>query len=347
LLIDAGAEPNARGTNGQAPLHRAVSAGRADVVELLLSRGARNWIEDAAGKKPVDFVKDDGSDDARKIRSLLSEMRILNPHFRDAVSAIDAGDVARLKQILREHPNLVHERAEEEGWFAGPYFRHPMLLHFVANNPNRSQHMPPNILESTRAILDAGAAIDAVTESDNGGTTLALVATSGPASRDGLQIPLIELLVARGADSNTGLDGAMIHHELNAVKAMLRLGAKHTLSTTAGMGEVNELRRLLQPSPDAKQRLAAAQVAATLGQIETLQLLLDTGLDVNARLPHPFSPTLLHQAAWYGHASLVDALLARGADPTARDTQYNSTPADWARVNKHPAVAERIERKNQ
>ena len=46
-------------------------------------------------------------------------------------------------------------------------------------------------------------------------------------------------------------------------------------------------------------------------------------------------------------AALVDTLLARGADPSLRDTQYNGTPSDWARVNKHPAIAVGIEGGNR
>ena len=67
-------------------------------------------------------------------------------------------------------------------------------------------------------------------------------------------------------------------------------------------------------------------------------LLDDAGVAVNARLPHPFSPTLLHQAAHYNHRELVDHLLSRGADPTLKDTQFNGTPAGWAEHGGHEAA---------
>ena len=57
-----------------------------------------------------------------------------DPRLRDAVAAIDAGDVSGLESLLTAHPELVRDRVEGgEG-----YFREPFLLWFIAENPVRN-----------------------------------------------------------------------------------------------------------------------------------------------------------------------------------------------------------------
>jgi ankyrin repeat protein len=343
VLLDGGADVNRRCEEGSTALHFAAWRGPAEMVELLLSRGARNWIADDKGRLPLDRARETVASDKEAIVRLLGEVRILDPIFREAVTAIDEGALDTLRDLLARHPALVRQRAEEEGWYAGPYFRHPTLLHFVAGNPKRSGELPGNIREMAEAILDAGADVDAEMEGANGGTTLALVASSEPARKHGLQIPLIELLAGKGADPTKGLEAAMMHNEMDAVRVLLRYGARHTLSSAAGMGDEGALRDLLAATSSGADRLAAAAIGAMHGHAGCVEMLLATGLDINARLVHPYSPTLLHQAAWSGHRGLVEALLSLGADPSLRDTQFDGTPADWARVNGHGELSQLIE----
>ncbi len=342
LLLEAGAEINHRCENGTTALHFAAWRGPAGVVEFLLSQGAWSWIRDDREKTPADHAREMSvATDKEEIVRLFSEVRILDPVFRSAVAAIDTGDVEGLKALLKKYPGLIDQRAEEEGWFAGAYFRYPTLLHFVANNPYRHETMPPRILESAEALLDAGADINAATSTENAHGVLGLVTSCEPARKAGLQIPLVDLLVRRGADASAGLDPAILHGEMEAVNRLLALGAKHTLMSAAAMGESAALRDLLKTSPSEERRSAAAWAATMHGQIATLEILLGTGLEINARLPgHPYAPTLLHQAAFFGHRELAQWLLDRGVDPTIRDHQFNGTPAGWAEHNGQPELAE-------
>jgi hypothetical protein len=281
------------------------------------------------------------SPDKEEIVRLFSEVRILDPVFRSAVAALDAGDVEELKGILQKYPALIHQRAEEEGWFAGTYFRHPTLLHFVANNPYRHETMPPRTLESAETILDAGAEIDAPTEAGNDHTVLGLVTSCEPARKAGLQIPLIELLVRRGANPSLGLDAAVIHGETEAVDCLLRLGARHTVMSAAALGKTEKLRELLKNRPKPSVLMDAALAAARYGRVESVEALLETGIGISDRMTsHPYEPTILHQAAWFGQRALAEWLIAHGADPTIRDTQHNGTPAGWAKYGEHPEHAE-------
>lgn len=60
-----------------------------------------------------------------------------HPRFDDAVSAIVAGDVERLRALITSAPELVRSRTNldpSHGYFAGA-----MLLHHVAWNPSRDE----------------------------------------------------------------------------------------------------------------------------------------------------------------------------------------------------------------
>ena len=166
--------------------------------------------------KPVDAV------------GLPHHQRIEDPIFRRAVDLIDSGDVEALRDHLKKHPALVHQRVEFEG---GNYFHNPSLLEFVAENPIRRGKLPENIVDITRVILDAGAEPSALDEA------LMLVATGCVPRECGSQIPLIDLLCDRGADPNRAAEVAAVLFEMQAVKALVQRGAQMTLPLAGRAGQ--------------------------------------------------------------------------------------------------------------
>src|SRR5262245_5899023 len=86
---------------------------------------------------------------------------LLDSLFRDAVSAMDAGDAPRLEHLLAEHPRLVWDRLASPGaWLrdkAGDaldgFFQRPYLLWFVAEDPVRNGRLPGNIAQVARTII--------------------------------------------------------------------------------------------------------------------------------------------------------------------------------------------------
>ena len=81
---------------------------------------------------------------------------ILDPLFRDAVAAIDAGDLPGLERLLAAHPALVVERLDDPGaWLRAQvgdaldgFFQRPYLLWFVAEDPVRNGRLPGNIAQA-------------------------------------------------------------------------------------------------------------------------------------------------------------------------------------------------------
>jgi hypothetical protein len=266
---------------------------------------------------------------AEKIRKPRHEI-IEDATFRRAVDLLDAGDAAGLREHLKQHKKLVHQRVEFEGW---NYFRNPTLLEFVAENPIRRGTMPKNIVDVARVILDAGP------DQASRDTTLALAATGSVALERGATVPLIELLCEYGADPDGAIDAAALHGSLLAVRALLQHGARMTLPVAAALSDVESVRRLLATATK-HERHVALSMASQIGWIEVVRVLLDAGEDPNSYNPvggHSHT-TPLHQAALIGNNALVRLLLERGANPNARDLMWEGTPADWARHEGHAEV---------
>src|SRR5688500_1276362 len=87
----------------------------------------------------------------------------LDAQFRDAVAAIDAGDVASLAEQLQQHPELVRERLTRPGQWVrsqiGPaldgFFKDPYLLWFVTEDAVRTGQLSANVGAIARTIIDA------------------------------------------------------------------------------------------------------------------------------------------------------------------------------------------------
>lgn len=255
--------------------------------------------------------------------SLPHHQRIEDVTFRRAVELLDSGDVAGLRDHLKQHPDLAHQRVVFEG---GNYFCNPTLLEFIAENPVRHGYLPSNIVEVAKVILDAGVAQDALNE------TLMLVATGSVPRECRLQLPLIDLLCDHGADPDSAIQATALHGELESVNALIQRGARIDLPVAAALGRIDDARRLL-PGANRKDRHLALTLASQFGYVEIVRLLLDAGEDPNRYNPvggHSHT-TPLHQAAGAGHDAVVHLLVERGAKLDMKDILWQATPAGWAR----------------
>ena len=252
---------------------------------------------------------------------------IADPVVRDAVRAIDAGDVAALERLLAAHPRLVRERID----YGEGYFRQPYLVWFVAENPIRNGSLPENIAQVAGAIVMAARreGVDSLQEQLD--AALGLVCSGRVARECGVQGELIDVLGAAGADPNGALVSAFAHRELAAAERLLARGARLTLLAAVCTGRSSDVVPLAQTAGPDERQLALAG-AALYGRSEPIAALIDLGVDVNAYSPPGFHPhaTALHHAVDSGSLDAVDVLVRAGASLAARDRIYQGTALGWA-----------------
>lgn len=258
-----------------------------------------------------------------------------HPQIAEAIAAIDAGDTPRLSQLIDAHPQLVRDRIEtgETGYFARPH-----LLWFIAWNPIRPALMPANAAEIAGLLADAlhrHAAPGAQPVLDY---AVGLVATGMIPREAGLQLDLIDALIAKGARPH-GLDAALAHRELAAAQRLLQHGARLTLAAAAAFRSWGDAEALIRTC-DREDAADALMIAAHLPDPDAVAWLLDHGADPNARSRrlHAHS-TPLHQAALEGSLPAVTLLVNAGAWLDVRDDVHNGTPKGWADHGGHEDVA--------
>lgn len=96
---------------------------------------------------------------------------------------------------------------------------------------------------------------------------------------------------------------------------------------------------------EAVERMPDVAVRATrTGRNDAVRLGLELGADVNAVACSGHGETALHAAAGDGHLAIARLLVRAGADLTARDSSFDSTPLGWAEHCEQPALVEYLQR---
>ena len=253
--------------------------------------------------------------------------------FESAADAVVTGDVATLKRLLRENPELIRQRSTRA--------HQSTLLHYVSANgvEDFRQKTPKNAVEVAKILLKAGAEVDAANADYSGrGTTLGLVATSVHPARRGAQLPLLELLLESGASAD-GLPGgwnpliAALHNGRgDAAKLLSERGARLDLEGAAGTGQLDVIKTFFHARGGLKPPATKSQMedgflwACEYGCLGVVEFLLQKGIDVATKR----GCTGLHWASYGGHSDLVKLLLERRAPLDERDETFDGTPLDWA-----------------
>lgn len=234
--------------------------------------------------------------------------------FELAVDAIVSGNIDELKVLLKVNPELIHERS------ARPH--NAMLLHYTAANgvEDERQKTPKNIVEITKLLLASGAEVDAET---HGGTTLGLVATSCHPRLAGVQIELLETLIAHSASVDGAPGGwnpllASLHNgRPEAAFYLAQKGAKLDLEGAAGVGRLDVVRIYfkddgsLKDTATQKQMESGFRWACEYGRNEVVEFLLDKGIDIQTG--ENTDMTGLHWAIVGAQLDTIRLLLKRGA----------------------------------
>jgi hypothetical protein len=264
----------------------------------------------------------------------------IEERFWEAVELVGQGEVESLRQLLVENPSLVSYRpvANTEGYFANP-----TLLHFVAENPIRTDQLPANIANVIRLIVGEGADVNAVCGVAQDTTTLGLVVTGRVPREMGLTEIMVETLVELGAELAGATDAAIGHKEVDALFALLRNGALVDLVVASALGWTGEIVRQWSDSPETQQRALSA--AAIHGRATSLAILLERGVDPNQFNPPGFHAhsVPLHQAVASQNMAAIRMLVEGGAKVSIKDRIFGGTPVEWAWQGGLDEIAQYLE----
>lgn len=272
--------------------------------------------------------------------------------------AVAAGDLARVKQILRQDPKQIHNTR----YITGCIGEGLTPLHVAARM---------DMVAMARYLLSQGANV-------NDKDSFERVALHEAKSRD-----IAALLISSGANFNardrwkhTPLYKAAISRRGEVVKLLLQCKArvetifdavlvddkvKVGAALDADPAIVNKNERngpsLLGLATDAGHYdmmllliSKGAEVnagseysgdtplhdAVRWDDVEAIQILLDNGADI--RVGNKYKETPLHYAAWQDEQKAASLLIAKGADPNARDS-YQLTPLHEAVRYGHTEIA--------
>ncbi|XP_014811587.1 PREDICTED: protein phosphatase 1 regulatory subunit 16A [Calidris pugnax] len=178
ILLDGGADVNARDSELWTPLHAAATCGHLLLVQLLIQRGADLLAVNSDGNMPYDLCEDEVTLDC--IETAMAEQGITQEKIEEARAATEREMVQEIHQLIQDGADLDAQRGHGA-----------TLLHIAAAN---------GYTEAAELLLEHRASTHVGDE--DGWQPLHAAACWG-------QVPLVELLVAHGAD----LDGRSVLDE--------------------------------------------------------------------------------------------------------------------------------------
>jgi uncharacterized protein len=343
--VDAGNEL------GASPLHRAVGRGAYDLAALLLERGANVHavLSSARGLggsfwtdlQAIDLALWDGRDpgDRRLVQLLLD-----HGATRDLTVAAALGDIEHVTRILDNDPARIRETR--------PSGRRPLSSAIEAGHD-----------AVARLLVERGADPNWSEPTAPKGRALHSAAFGGKRE-------LVQLLLARGADPNSTIDSsgsAVVAAATPEIRALLvARGGTPDPYDTNWIDDDEELRRVARDPAEIVRVSAAFAMVAGDGRHDRLERLLTAGLRVppvltgcqgyllthtdmlRALLARGMSPDLMnwqHQTLLHfvcvardyrgrdktqGAIERATILLDAGANISAREDEYRSTPLAWA-----------------
>jgi ankyrin repeat protein len=291
-----------------------------------------------------------------------------SPTFSQFIDAIRRADAGTVRNLLHNEPQWANEPIAANP--AEQTANQQTPLHLAM--PGDGNELRPEQLEIAQLLIDAGAKIDAVGHGPNHGpcSPLSLAAWGG-------HTPLVELLLANGADANglpqtdaqhRPLQTASNHGHAEAAGLLIDAGAQHGLAELLLVGLREPLKTYLsthknpltQPLADGSYPLHAAVCTAPGTQL--LAFLLESGADPTQTdaqdrtpllkavecenawaidlLKKPNSTDDIFTAAALGNAATVENLLQRSPN-WARSTHADGvTPLFYAAFGGHCTITE-------
>ncbi|MFC1765376.1 ankyrin repeat domain-containing protein, partial [Planctomycetota bacterium] len=322
VLLDQGADINAKDDQGMTPLHLAAQEGHKEVVEFLLSKDADINAQNIKGYTPLYSAI--WNNDPNIVGLLVSKGADVNfspekgyPPLQHAVW-FENTDIVR---SLVEHGAKCDVK-DKDGWTAFRYAadasNRDMINLFVSKGADVSgiyRAACVGDLDRVKNLIEQGVAVDA--NDELGWTPLFWAASMG-------QEEVGEFLLSKGARADVKTqDGSTPLHQASYS------GALHLAGLLISKGaEVNAKN---------KQGNTPLHNAASGGHSQVAELLIAKGADVNAKAQNNWTP--LHRAVLVGHNDTVALLIAHGADVSVKDRR-GRTALDLAKQRGSAEIVE-------
>jgi len=327
-LLDAQPELLGKGDQrSNQPIHWATMTRQLEAIDELLRRGADINARRMDGARPIHLTNGDyfyrgWRDVPRSWR--VTPARVMEHlkacgAFVDLPTACHTGDIARVRELLRQDSGLANTLGEHEGYYLG------------AGAP-LSNAAAVGRMDIVQLLLDHGADPNLPEEQ---------YAPKGKALYQAVyhgHYDIAKVLLERGAFPNPPVessgDALWVSREWRPAKRMEQL----LLSYGA------------RPEPEGPPeewstrdhnwlRISPLHTAARDGDLKKAKQLLDAGAGLTARDEHIRS-TPLAWAAKFGQLKMVKFLLKRGAPKFLPEDPPWATPRAWAQRRGHAKIAE-------
>jgi ankyrin repeat protein len=274
----------------QFPIHMAVRAGHAEIVKVLLERGAdpgqSRFTYNSWDKLLLCASERGYGEVAALLQDAMQRRFNYTPEFEVLKDAIIARDAQAIEAVARRQPDLA-AASDALGNTA---------LHWSVITRQ---------LGLLKRFVELGAPIDAQRAD---GQTPVLLAANGAVD--------YWHRAARGRSHPSLRNTAVL------VGSLLALGASYTLSVAMAIGDQERVEQLLSEDAGLARRLDTARInplcyAARAGHLHLVRLLLAHGADPN--MPEDLAPDgrALFEACCADHREVAELLLEHGANPNA------------------------------
>eukprot|EP00438_Fugacium_kawagutii_P017009 Skav232639 [mRNA] locus=scaffold12:242634:260553:+ [translate_table: standard] len=348
LLLEAGAQKDARGSLGMTPLHYASTCfapcrDHFEVVRLLIEAGAETNLTDQRGQAALHFAAHEGH---------LQVVRLLIEAGAETNLTDQRGQAALHLAACRGHLEVVSLLIEADAETNLTDQRGQAALHFAAHEGH---------LQVVRLLIEAGADKDLANQ--YGQVALHLAACRGHlevvrllieadaetnltdqrgqaalhfAAHEG-HLEVVGLLIEADAETNlTDQHGQAALHlaacggHFEVVCLLIEAGAETNRTDQRGQAALHfaahedhfrVVRLLIEAGAETnltdQRRQAALHLAACRGHLEVVRLLIEANAETN--LTDQCGQAALHFAAHEGHLEVVALLIADGAETNLAD----------------------------
>ncbi len=320
-LLSAGANANARDSDGYTPLMTAARCGAARFLTPLLRNGADPKIRNRDGE------------DAESIAALRGALHIVERLAAESsgdddapdaalIHALKSGDEERAAELLESGVDA-NSRDPQTDWpaiyWAALLGRSEVAKKLLASGANPDSGVESDTplcaatrqghVETARSLIDSGARVEP--EKAAATSALFLAASRG-------ETRLISALLDAGA----------------AVDRVDKDAERTPLLEAAGEGHEEAVRVLLAAGADPNvRRGAVVELVAAANHTAPMRLCLSAGIDLERASRTHVKAAVFH-AAYHGNGEILRLLLGAGADPDVRN-EYKETPLIVAAEKGH------------